>query len=106
MLDTFANGENAGLARRHKIVNDDAAIDIEPRGPREIDVGPHADGEDDEIGRKLAPVGELHGLYAVVADDGLGLRLRQHGYAAAFEIALQEQAGGFIELALHQALHE
>src|SRR5882672_2589326 len=106
MLDAFAHGENAALARRHEIVDDDAAIDIEPCGAREIDVGPHADGEDDEIGRKFAPIGELHGLYAVVTDDGLGLRLRQHGYAAAFEVALKEQAGRLVELALHQALHE
>src|SRR5260370_8675650 len=106
MLDAFAHGEDAGLARRHEIVDDDAAIDVEPRGARKIDVGPHPDGEDDEIGRKLAPVGELHGLYARVADDGLGLRLRHHGYAALFEIALKEQARAFVAPALHQALPE
>src|SRR6266446_6404594 len=106
MLDAFAHGENAGLARRHEIVDDDAAIDIEPCGAREIDVGPHPNGEYDEIGRKLAPVGELHGLDMSIPDDGLGLRFRQHGYAALLEIALKEQAGRFVELPLHQALHE
>src|SRR5262249_2624210 len=106
MLDTFSNRENVELARRHEIVDDDAAIDIEVSGAGEIDIGPHPDGKYDQIAGVFASVGNVHRPYVRPGDDGLGVRLCQYGHAASFEIALKEQAGGFVELALHQRLHE
>ena len=106
MLDAFADREDVRIAGAHVVVDGDAAIDIESGCAREIDIGADADGEHHEIGRDRAPVGELHALGALGAQDFLGLPVCEERDAALVEVALQELSGGRVELALHQRRHQ
>ncbi len=70
------------------------------------DVGPDADGHDDEVGGDDRAVGKLDALDLAVADDRLGVGLGQHLDAARLHRLLQQVAGGRIELAFHQRRHD
>ena len=60
-LDGVADGEDVRVARPHVLVDADPAAlaDLEPGGLRERRVGPHADREDDDVGRVRLPGGRL-----------------------------------------------
>ena len=49
MLGAFADREDAGVVGRQAVIDDNAAVDGEAGGPGEINVRPHADGDDDQI---------------------------------------------------------
>ena len=52
MLDAFADRVDIGIAGAHVVTDDDAAVDIEPGGARQVDIGADADRQHDEIGRR------------------------------------------------------
>jgi hypothetical protein len=107
MLDALADGEDVGiLAGAQPVIHHDAAVDLEIHGAGEIDIRSDADGDDDEIGLDLPPIGQLHARRAVGAGDLLGLAVGEEGDAALVEVALQQHAGMGVELALHQRRHQ
>jgi hypothetical protein len=58
VLCALADGEHAGVGAHEPIVDDDAAVDGDARGAREVDVRADADGDHDEVARELRAVGE------------------------------------------------
>ncbi len=106
MLYALADRVDFGVARRHVVADQDAAVDVELGGARQVDIGADADRQHDQIGRDLAPVGEDDAFGFVGSEDFLGLAVGKKGDAARIEIALQQLARRCIELALHQARHQ
>ena len=106
MLDAFADRVDAGSAGAHVVADQDAAIDVETGGARQVDIRPDADRQHDEIGRDLAPVGEHDALGPLGAEDFLGLAVGEERDAARVEVAAQQFAGGGVELAFHQGRHQ
>ncbi len=89
----------------HAVIDDDAAIDGKAGILGEPDARPDADRHDDQRRRNDAAVVELDPLDLAVADDRFGVGLGDDLDAALFDRALQQVAGGRIELALHQRRH-
>ena len=106
VLHAFAEGVDARVVRLHRVAHEHAALARDAARLRERDVRPDADGHHDEVRRQLAAVREAHALHAAVADDRGGLRRHQELEAALLERALQQSAGGAVELPLHQRRHE
>ena len=67
---------------------------------------PDADRHHHEVGRDLAAVGERDRPDAALAEERLGGGAGDDADAAALELALQQVAGGGVELALHQGGHQ
>ena len=80
--------------------------DLEARTFRQLRRRPHADRDDDEIGRQHAPVREAYGFRAIVAVDRGRVRLEQHADAFRLDRRLDEDGGAAVELALHQPVHD
>ncbi len=106
MLGALADGVDAGRRGLERVIDDDAALHLEPGTFRQLRRGPHADRDDDEIGREHAPVGEAYGFGAIDAVDRGRVRLEQHADAFRLDRRLDEDGGAAIELALHQPIHE
>ena len=101
MLDALANCVDARVAGAHIVADQEAAVDIEPSGARQVDIGADADRQHDEIGLNLAAISQQHTLGLVAAEDFLGLSVGEEGDAARVEIALQQFARCRVELTLH-----
>ncbi len=107
VLDAFADRHDCGVGCHHVVVDEDAALAIEPGGLGEPDRGSDADRHDHDVGRNLAPVLEPHpGDVAVLFEDLLGVRAGQDRLPAPFELALEQPARRLVELALHQRRHQ
>ena len=102
----FADGEDRGVRRRHAVIGDDAAIDLQSGVLCDRHVGPDADRHDDERGRNDFSVHEFDALDLAVSHNRLGVGLGHHLDAARLDRLLQKIAGGGIELALHQGRHD
>jgi hypothetical protein len=105
-LGAFAQGEDIGIAGAHGGVDHDTAVDGDARLLGELHVGADADRHHHQVSRQACAVVELDGLDAARAHDRLGVGPRQHLDAAGLDGALQQMAGGGIELALHQGRHQ
>ena len=105
-LGAFAEREDVGIGGVHAVVDDDAAVDLQPGILGEADVRPDADRHHHQRGRDDRAVGELDALDLAVADDRLGVGLGDYLDAARLDCLLQQVAGGRIELALHQRRHD
>jgi hypothetical protein len=106
VLDALADGEDVGIAGAHVVADQNAAVDVEAGAASELDVGPDADGDDHEIGGYFAAVRQADAFRPFGAKNLLGLALREESDAALVEIALQQLAGGRIELTLHECRHQ
>ena len=108
VLGALADGADPGRARAQLVVDEDRAADLEAGGAGEVDVGPDAGGDHDEVGGQLARRrrGSTRSTRPV-AGERLGPRAecarRCAGRAARARAA---QAAGRVELLLHQALGE
>ena len=67
MFDAFADREDLRIGGTHIVVDHDAAIDVEPRGSGQVDVGADADGQHHQIGRDGTAVGQPHAFGALAA---------------------------------------
>jgi hypothetical protein len=105
MLDAFADRVDVGIAGAHVVADQDAAIDVELGNAGQIDIGPDADRQHDEIGRDLASVGEDDAFGPAGPEDLFGLAVRKKRDAPGVEIAAQPLAGRRVELPLHQGRH-
>ena len=63
----LADRDDAARARAHRVVDDDAALHLEPGLAGEADLGPDPDRDDDEIGVEPVAAGELEAVDAAVA---------------------------------------
>ena len=106
MLDAFADGVDVGIGGSHVVADHDPAIDLDPAGVGEFDVGADADRDHDQIGGNIAPVDQAHALDAAVAVNLLGLAVGEEGDAARIEVPAQKLAGRRVKLAIHQGRHQ
>ena len=105
----FAHRINARVGDGlHRVVDDDAAVAVQPCAFCQLGVGADAGGHHHQVGRDLAAVLELHGFDAAawIAEQLGRLRADHELQAALFERALQQLARRRIELALHQPRHD
>ena len=93
MLHAFADRVDAPVEGLHGVGDDDAALAMEARLARQLDIGADADRHHDEIGGKLRAVREAHARDAVLAEDRLGLRRHLEHHAALFQRLAQQSAG-------------
>ena len=70
-LCAFAEREDVGIARPHRLVHDDAPIDRKSCFLGESGIRTDAHGHDDEIGRKLGPVFKLDSANLLIAHGWL-----------------------------------
>src|SRR4029453_19560422 len=96
MLDAFADGGNRRIARAHRVVDDDAAVDLQLCASGKIHIRANTDRKNDEIGENFASVREAHALCALGPEDLFGLAIGEECDAALIEIALQKLACGGI----------
>ena len=76
-------------------------------GARQIDIGPDADRQHDEIGGRISGHRRARtALGPLGAGDFLGLAVGEKGDAARSRSRCSNSAGGGIELALHQRRHQ
>ena len=88
-----------------RVVDDDAALAVQPGALGQRDVGADADRHHHQVGGELVAVLEAHApATRSLADDRLrSARLQQELAARAPPATLlQQPAGGLVELALHQ----
>ena len=106
VLDALADGEDVFVVGSEKIVDHEAALDLETRVLRERGVRSDTDCHDDEVGRQGTSVLETHRRHLAVAENGVGVRAGQNLDAALFDRLLQQIRGIGIELTLHQRRHQ
>ena len=76
---------------------------VEAGGFGEARAGADADGHDDEVGGDLAAVFQQDAGDVAFAQNRLGVGAGDDADAARLKLALEQEAGGFIKLALHDA---
>ena len=106
MLHAFADGEDVRIGRAEIVGNDNATVDIKSGGPRQSDLRADADCENHQIARHLPPIRQSDPGDAIGAQHLLGLAVGEERDAAIVEVALQQLAGGDIQLAFHQRGHQ
>jgi hypothetical protein len=106
VLGALPDGADGGVGRGHAVVDDDAALDLEPGGLRQRHVRADAGGDDQEVAVQARPVLELQAGDGSVAEQaGRGLA-EVHLDPELLHRLLQHQAGVAIELHLHEVFHE
>ena len=105
-LRAFADRIDARIVGLHRVVDDDAALAMQPGTARQRDIGADADRHDDQVGRNHRAVLEADRLDAGVAKNGFRLRAGAEDEAARLERSAQQARRGSIELALHQRVHQ
>ena len=65
-LGAVASGVDARNVRLHRPVGQDPPVDLDPASLQELDVGTHADSDDDQLGGDLLPVLEMDLLNLVL----------------------------------------
>jgi len=88
------------------IVDHDAAIDGNAGLARQRDVRPDARGEDHRIGLDPAAIGQLNPFDMGLAVNSCGIGIEQNLNAFALDERFQQFTGGYIELTLHQPVHQ
>ncbi len=106
MLDAFADRQDGGVGGDHVVVHDDAALDIEAGRLGEARAGADADGHHDEVGGDLAAVFQQDAGDVAFAQDLLGVGAGDDADASGLKLALKQEAGGFVELPLHDGAHQ
>ena len=107
MLRAFADGADRRVVRSPQIVaDDDASSHGEAGFPREGDVRPDAGGNDDNVAIERCAIAEGEAGDVTVPAEPCRLVLEPDAHAELFHRALQHEAGGLIELDLHQVAHE
>ena len=106
VLDAFTDGEDVGVGRLHEVVDDDAAIDVQRRFVRELDVGANSRGDDDDVGLENGAVLERDAFGQLVAHNGRRRPPQQHADAEVFHLSGDVVAAVGIELTLHQRPHQ
>src|SRR6185369_11447321 len=106
MLGAFTHGENVGVRCAHVVADDNAPIEVQVGGLREIDVGTNANGHDDKIAVNGAAVAEANTGRTVGAENLLGLAIHEEIQPAFVQLFLKELARLDVQLTLHQGVHE
>ena len=91
-LDHVAHGVDAGVVGPQVIVHDDAAapVELQARVLRQLAVGPHADGEDDQVGRDLRAALQLHGDGFPVVGKARHRVGQMEGHAVVPDVLVQQ----------------
>src|SRR5256885_1372352 len=76
VLDAFADSKNVRIRRLHEIVDDDAAIDVKPGFPGQLDIWTNSRGHNDQIGFDAGAVFERDAfdLFAAANCGGAALQ--------------------------------
>ena len=106
-FDAFAERKDVRVGGPHELVDHDAAIDSQTRPLGQSRVGADAHGHDDERGRDDRAVGELaapstRSVPRIAFVLALVITLMPRSSIGA----LEQIAGGGVELALHQRRHQ
>jgi hypothetical protein len=109
VLHAFAHRVDLRVVGLQRVVDDDAALAVQPGLLRQRDVRPYPDGHHDQVRVERGAVGEAHAGHARVAEDLGPLTLcvcHAEAHAALLERGLQHRRRGPVELALHQAVEQ
>ena len=106
MLHALADREDVGDRGLHVVVDDDAAVDVQPGFVRQVDVGPDAGGDHDQIRFEAAVVGERDAFDMSVAEHRRRRPPEQHADAEVLHLPEQIVTAVRIELPLHQRRHQ
>ena len=101
----FAHRIDARVGDRlHRVADHDAALAMQAHAFGQGGVGADAHGHHHQVGGHFAAVLEANALYPALGatHERLGLCADQKFHAAVLQGLLQQVAGGFVELALHQ----
>jgi hypothetical protein len=105
VLGALADRVDVGIVGAQLVVDDDAPLDLEPGSDRDVGVGPHAGGNDEEVGLDLPAVGQAHAADAVGADHVGGEDVEVDGDPERLDALLEDRAGLGVELHIHEVRH-
>ena len=107
MLHALADCEHVRIGGAHGVVHHHAPVHLQAGGLGERHVRPDADGHDQEVaGQHPAVLQPQPGDPAMRAHDLLGLGAQHRLHPALAQRLGQEMAGGGVQLALHQDVHQ
>src|SRR5262249_3617988 len=103
ILDDVTGGVDVGVAGLHGVVDQDAAVDVQPGGGCESDVGADAGAQDGQVGGHRAAVRERQGEAALLLDDGDRGDPEDKVDAEPGQVTLNQTGGALVELPDQQA---